>query len=824
VTALSATALLGLVAVLPAQASLNKSLFELDKNAGDNTKTTKVAVVASAIAASGTTIQLCQSSAADPTGWTLLIDAERMTVSSFTSASGGGCPSGFPTKRNYVVTRGVNGTTPAAHAKAEDVTRLEFPTLEGADWDAVYADRANECSSIAGAVTCSYIHDGRGQSVFTTGGSKDDLDVPSWRWTNSSVPDADEIDDAFAIKYDVNNEQTLFFGSDRFATNGAKDMGFWFFHQPVGTNTDGTFSGNHTVPVDTGNDGFCGISGRTNPVCPSGGSRDANDTAGDILILSTFTQGGAVTTVRIFEWVGAPYGNATAADTVYGPVGSFGDCVPGTSTDNGCATVNDTTIESPWSYLGKSEVSSNEIASGGFLEGGINLTALHLGGCFSSFLAETRSAPSVDAQLKDFVLGNFEACGASVVTTPQDGAGTDLTDSNDNDVPDVQIGTGADGVDVQDSAELSVTGTSNFSGTLSFFLCGPIASGTCTTGGVPAGSTDVTSNGTYPSDTVNLTEVGRYCWRGDFASDTPGLTDGASDASEGECFEVLPVTPTLTTTAVDSSGTALSGPVDFGLPLYDKATLSGTAYEPGTDGDGDANGDYTSINATMDTPAKGSISFELRGPDGASTDCTTVAAALSGTTGSNPESVDVNGDNDYMTTGFTPDAPGDYHWVASYTGDSPNTESTDHNTDCSVGAENVTVQQIPTEIKTKQSWYPQDTATITSSVTGDDLEAGGTVDFYLYDNATCDGDSVYSEQATLTGGSHSEEVSTDNTTFAVTTAYDDAADSVAGPYSWLVVYTPASGDTAHTGIQSVCDAEHFSVTYTNDAGPGSALS
>jgi hypothetical protein len=48
-------------------------------------------------------------------------------------------------------------------------------------------------------------------------------------------------------------------------------------------------------------------------------------------------------------------------------------------------------------------------------------------------------------------------------------------------------------------------------------------------------------------------------------------------------------------------------------------------------------------------------------------------------------------------------------------------------------------------------------------------------------------------------------------------------DSLTGPYSWKVVYTPAAGDTAHTGKQSSCNAEHFSITYTNDSGPGTAL-
>ena len=113
------------------------------------------------------------------------------------------------------------------------------------------------------------------------------------------------------------------------------------------------------------------------------------------------------------------------------------------------------------------------------------------------------------------------------------------------------------------------------------------------------------------SASANLTSVGRYCWRGDFTSSTNGVPD-SSDHSAGECFEVLPVTPTLSTTAWssgDSSGSAQTTPVDFGDPIYDKAALSGTAYKPGTNG---SNATYPSINATMTAKANGSITFTLQ--------------------------------------------------------------------------------------------------------------------------------------------------------------------------------------------------------------------
>ena len=46
----------------------------------------------------------------------------------------------------------------------------------------------------------------------------------------------------------------------------------------------------------------------------------------------------------------------------------------------------------------------------------MDLTALGLQGCFSSFLAETRSSQSPTATLSDFVIGNFPLC--SLAATP----------------------------------------------------------------------------------------------------------------------------------------------------------------------------------------------------------------------------------------------------------------------------------------------------------------------------------------------------------------------------------------------------------------------
>jgi hypothetical protein len=75
-----------------------------------------------------------------------------------------------------------------------------------------------------------------------------------------------------------------------------------------------------------------------------------------------------------------------------------------------CFTVNSATAVAPWSYLSKSGSTSFPALT--FFEGGINITDLvgSTAGCFSSFLAETRSSTSTSATLKDFALGQFNTC------------------------------------------------------------------------------------------------------------------------------------------------------------------------------------------------------------------------------------------------------------------------------------------------------------------------------------------------------------------------------------------------------------------------------
>jgi len=225
-------------------------------------------------------------------------------------------------------------------------------------------------------------------SIFTGGGSKDDLDIPKWKWKNGSVPDKDDITNAYAAAYNVGGDLVVYFGADRFDNSGDANMGFWFFQQNV------------TLKALTGQSaGFDGI-----------------HTVGDLLILATFTGGGTTVSIEVLKWVGTG-GNEGGGTLQIIAQNNAAKCGPGG--DLFCAITNAAAGETPsWSYLSKDNTTSFPVAT--FFEGGINISDVFNGSsvpCFSSFLAETRSSSSVNAVLKDFVLGAFPVCGVEVTKT-----------------------------------------------------------------------------------------------------------------------------------------------------------------------------------------------------------------------------------------------------------------------------------------------------------------------------------------------------------------------------------------------------------------------
>ena len=253
---------------------------------------------------------------------------------------------------------------------------VDDPAVAGDDWNT-----ANPGS----VATTGILTDPGNKTIFTGGGSKDPINIPSWRWKDDSggLPDKDNITDAYASAYNVNGDLVIYYGADRFANDGDAQLGFWFFQQNVGTTLDGRFSGVHMV--------------------------------GDVLVLANFSNGGAVVQIQVLEWVGS--GGDQQGGTLRLLLSDMAaQCGPVLTDDRACAISNQTSTTAPWPYTPK-QGPAGAFPQFSFFEGFINISQIFAGQtppCFASFMAETRSSTSVNAVLKDFVLGAFPVCGVTI--------------------------------------------------------------------------------------------------------------------------------------------------------------------------------------------------------------------------------------------------------------------------------------------------------------------------------------------------------------------------------------------------------------------------
>src|SRR3989454_37168 len=234
---------------------------------------------------------------------------------------------------------------------------------------------------------------GADTTTFTTG-SKDILDIANAGWqctpSNNLTP-KDDILHAYSFAAinpfvtSMPNRQGhtfLYAAFERFANNGAGDIGLWLLQDPnVGcSSTKGavSFSGAHQV----------------------------NDT----LIVAEFSTGGSVTTLNAFRWTGSGLASITATGGA--------DCTTSGSGDNFCAVSNAVSISTPWPTQDKTS-GSNTLAPAEFLEIGIDLSAVYPSNlpCVNKFLFDTRTSPSTTATLMDYAIGSVVTCTTSSITT-----------------------------------------------------------------------------------------------------------------------------------------------------------------------------------------------------------------------------------------------------------------------------------------------------------------------------------------------------------------------------------------------------------------------
>ena len=330
--------------------------------------------------------------------------------------------------------------------------------------------------SPGGSLVRTFVASENPPKIFTQGGSKDPNNSTGWRWKAAdTVPDKDTITNAYAAEYVApgSGHEIFVFGGERFAVNGDSNIGVWFFQQNIVPLTDGTF----------------------------GPGQHQN---GDIFAVSAFTTGGTNPTISVYKWntactkaiknplpaivngvlVNTPPN--TCADTnleLQFASASGSSCILGSS-DTACAATNATgPITVSWPYASKFGGSNSVVPTGGFFEGGIDITEL-FGGipgnepCISSFLMETRSSQTPDAVLKDFIGGGFNTCGEIIVHK----------DCNCDHIT-------ADGTAYQYSVGGTVTNTGQFT-VLYDVVVSDSAGLTCPIGTVAAGATVAWGNGT----------------------------------------------------------------------------------------------------------------------------------------------------------------------------------------------------------------------------------------------------------------------------------------------------------------------------------------
>jgi hypothetical protein len=178
----------------------------------------------------------------------------------------------------------------------------------------------------------------------------------------------------------------------------------------------------------------------------------------------------------------------------------------------------------------------------------------------------------------------------------------------------------------------------------------------------------------------------------------------------------------------------------------------------------------------------GKITFKVYGPNDAT--CSGAAAFT--------DEVTVNGNGNYTSDAFTPDAVGTYRWIASYSGDWRNEPASGK---CNDANEQVVVRKAVPDLKTAPFVYPNDTATLKGLF----KPSGGKLEFKLFGNKDCTGDPIYTESQTVGANG---DFTTKNSTVKVSS---DAT------ISWIVSY---SGDDRNEGGTSKCSDEQVKLDFT----------
>jgi hypothetical protein len=541
-----------------------------------------------------------------------------------------------------------------------------------------------------------------------------------------------------------------------------------------------------------------------------------NRTAGDMLIVYDFEGGSGDPVLTLRRWVTS--GSCEVSSNSPPCWGTATNLTAGGFAEarvNVGASVSDT--------ISPTSPASETLNDSEFGEAGIDLTAAGVftpGSCesFGKVFAVSRSSGnSGTAQMKDLVGPapfSIGSCTATITTTPSVGAGTEVSPGDS--VTDLAVVQGAN------SAGTPPTPTGN----VTFFLCGPIASGVCSSGGTQVGSPVALANSAPPPGEASATSAavntaanplapGRYCFRATWPGDS-NYTGPFSHAGTGnsECFVVRQIATTTVTTPSNGLGSPLSSPVDLGTVLFDKAVVTGTAVggnPPGT------------VDFFICDPS------QVQGAAGAETCPNGFGTALSGNPrtlaadlASNPPTSSV-----LSSPGVTADKAGVWCFRAVYT---PTGNTYTGSSDATHG-ECVTVSKAPTTTTTTPRNGAGDP--VTELAVGDSLfdsavvqgvAAGGTptgtVDFFICDPSQVQGSA--GSETCATGGTAlagnprtlSADAGSDPPSASVTSSPAVVVDEV-GTWCFRAEFTPG-GSNAGNYLGS-SDSSHSECVVVKDS-------
>ena len=494
---------------------------------------------------------------------------------------------------------------------------------------------------------------------YVSNSSKDGNDLPTWQCGSVNNPTAkDNILHSYAALVQVPagapdnaGHEVLYLALDREANTGSVEgAGFWLYQDPTVACANGQFSGLH---------------------------KD-----GDLLIVSNFTNGGGTQQVQVFRWDHTVAGNLSQ-------VASGGVC--GTSTpDDACGIANEVgvlgadingTIATPFLPGNTAAPLGAPAGDAGllhdtFIEAGVDLTSLLPSGttCFTNLLAETRSSPSVSAEIKDFAFMGLQTCVPPNMSTTATPGGTTVPGTAQHDVANVG----------------AVVGRPAPTGTVQFALCTPSTAGFvpangCTSGGTNIGSPVTIAGGqaTGPAvdggTTPNDLAEGTYCWSATYVPDANGSKNYVTKtltAPAGECFTIARTQPTIATT-----GAVTGGKVGV-ASTSDVVTIFGPTGSP--------------TNAD-------SVTFSLWGPVSGvpgATSCQSPTPLVTTSVRSGSQ-ITQSGPNWTVTSAsFVPQHAGTYIWTADFSGDSVNAPVSEP---CNGTGETVLVPKATPSITTSAS-------------------------------------------------------------------------------------------------------------------------